>query len=65
MFAAAVSEPPIDWIRASKLSCKEFLSAEFAIEQAEQTYELARQTKVIKTLLRDLCVPLAKTRIFR
>lgn len=48
----AAQEPVIEWIQASKLSYREFVSGEFPIAQIREAYQWAQQTKAIKTLFR-------------
>lgn len=48
----AAQEPLIEWIRAGKLSYKEFITAEFPIAEIGRAYEWARDNKAIKTLFR-------------
>ncbi len=45
-------EPLVEWIRAGKLSYKEFLSAEFPIQQISDAFELSKTGKTIKILFR-------------
>jgi threonine dehydrogenase-like Zn-dependent dehydrogenase len=49
---AAAQEPLSDWIEAGLLSYKEFVSAEFPLDQIEQAFELSNTGRTIKTLLR-------------
>lgn len=49
---AAAQEPLCDWIEASKLTYKEFVTAEYPVEQAQQAYENSKTGEPIKTLLR-------------
>ncbi|MCC7449006.1 MAG: alcohol dehydrogenase catalytic domain-containing protein [Anaerolineae bacterium] len=45
-------EPLVEWIKAGKLSYKEFVSAEFPIQQIDEAFELSKTSKTIKTLFR-------------
>ncbi|MCC7208088.1 MAG: alcohol dehydrogenase catalytic domain-containing protein [Anaerolineae bacterium] len=45
-------EPLIEWIRAGKLSYKEFVSAEYPIQDIAAAFENSKTGKPIKTLLR-------------
>jgi threonine dehydrogenase-like Zn-dependent dehydrogenase len=49
---AAAQEPLVEWIRAGKISAKDFLSAEFAVRDAAQAMTATEQPTAIKTLLR-------------
>lgn len=49
---AAAQEPLCEWIEAGKLSHKEFISAEFPLQQINQAIDLTNTGKTIKTLLR-------------
>ncbi len=49
---AAAQEPLIQWIRAGKLSSKDFLSAEFPVREAARALEASQEPTAIKTLLR-------------
>jgi threonine dehydrogenase-like Zn-dependent dehydrogenase len=49
---AAAQEPLIEWIRAGKLSAKDFLSAEYPVREAARALEATKQPTAIKTLLR-------------
>ncbi len=49
---AAAQEPLVEWIRAGKLSAKDFLSAEFPVREAARALEASQQPTAIKTLLR-------------
>jgi threonine dehydrogenase-like Zn-dependent dehydrogenase len=49
---AAAQEPLIEWIRAGKLSYREFISAEYPIEDIVAAYEQSKTGLPIKTLLR-------------
>lgn len=49
---AAAQEPLCQWIREGKLSYKEFISAEYPIEQINQAYQGSKSGIPIKTLLR-------------
>jgi threonine dehydrogenase-like Zn-dependent dehydrogenase len=48
----AAQAPLLEWIRAGKLSHKEFISVEFPIEQAAQAFEYAYEHRPVKTLFR-------------
>ncbi len=45
-------EPLVEWIKAGKLSYKEFVSAEFPIQKIDEAFELSKTSKTIKTLFR-------------
>jgi alcohol dehydrogenase len=45
-------EPLIEWIDAGKLSYREFLSAEYPIQDIAEAYQSAQVNKTVKTLLR-------------
>jgi threonine dehydrogenase-like Zn-dependent dehydrogenase len=49
---AAAQEPLCEWISEGKLSYKEFISAEFPVEQIEDAYQGSKSGIPIKTLLR-------------
>jgi threonine dehydrogenase-like Zn-dependent dehydrogenase len=49
---AAAQEPLCEWIEAGKLSYKEFISAEFPLEQVQAAFEFSKTGTPIKTLLR-------------
>jgi threonine dehydrogenase-like Zn-dependent dehydrogenase len=49
---AAAQEPLVEWIRAGKLSYRDFISAEFPIEAIAEAYEQSKTGLPIKTLLR-------------
>ncbi len=48
----AAQEPLIDWIRSKKLSYKDFVSAEFPIQNIHEALEYARVKRPIKILFR-------------
>ncbi|MCL4247736.1 MAG: zinc-binding dehydrogenase [Anaerolineae bacterium] len=48
----AAQEPLIEWIRAGKLSYKEFISVEFPITEIGQAFENSKTGQPIKTLFR-------------
>jgi threonine dehydrogenase-like Zn-dependent dehydrogenase len=49
---AAAQELLIEWIRAGKLSQRDFLTGEFAIREVERALAASQQPEAIKTLLR-------------
>src|SRR5262249_9131008 len=49
---SAAQEPLVEWIRAGKLSHKEFVSVEFPIREAAKAFENSKAAKPIKTLFR-------------
>jgi len=49
---AAAQEPLVEWIRAGKLSAKDFLSAEYPVRETAQALAATEQPTAIKTLLR-------------
>ncbi|MFC1921831.1 zinc-binding dehydrogenase [Chloroflexota bacterium] len=49
---AAAQEPLCEWIKAGKLSHREFISVEYPINQINQAIELSKIGQTIKTLLR-------------
>jgi threonine dehydrogenase-like Zn-dependent dehydrogenase len=48
----AAHEPLLEWIRAGKLSYKEFISAEFPIQQVREAFAHSKTIRPVKTLLR-------------
>lgn len=48
----AAQEPLIEWIRAGKLSYREFVSVEFPIRQVADAFAHSKAMKPVKTLLR-------------
>jgi threonine dehydrogenase-like Zn-dependent dehydrogenase len=48
----AAQEPLIEWIKAGRLSYKEFVSVEFPIQQIGPAFEHSKTAKPIKTLFR-------------
>jgi threonine dehydrogenase-like Zn-dependent dehydrogenase len=48
----AAQEPLIEWIRAGKLSFKEFVSVEFSVQEIAKAFENSKTGLPIKTLLR-------------
>lgn len=48
----AAQEPLIEWIKAGKLSYREFVSVEFPIQEINQAFENSKTGKPIKTLFR-------------
>jgi threonine dehydrogenase-like Zn-dependent dehydrogenase len=49
---SAAQEPLIEWIRAGKLSYREFISAEYPIDEITTAYEQSKSGLPVKTLLR-------------
>jgi 2-desacetyl-2-hydroxyethyl bacteriochlorophyllide A dehydrogenase len=49
---AAAQEPVIEWIRAGKLSHRDFLTAEYPVREAEKAMKATEEPHAIKTLLR-------------
>ncbi|MGA2764151.1 MAG: zinc-binding dehydrogenase [Spirochaetia bacterium] len=49
---AAAQEPLVEWIRAGKLSSRDFLSAEYPVREASRALAATEQPTAIKTLLR-------------
>ncbi len=52
MAEAAAQEPLVKWIRAGKLSAKDFLSAEYPVQDAAKAMAATEQPTAIKTMLR-------------
>ncbi len=48
----AAQEPLVEWIKAGKLSYKEFVSVEFPIQEIDRAFENSKTAKPIKTLFR-------------
>jgi len=48
----AAQEPLVEWIEAGKLSFREFVSAEYPVQDIAQAFEQSKTGKPVKTLLR-------------
>lgn len=51
-YERAAQEPLIAWIKAGKLSYREFVSGEFPVQQIQEAYDFSQAKHTIKTLLR-------------
>jgi threonine dehydrogenase-like Zn-dependent dehydrogenase len=49
---AAAQEPLVAWIESGKLSYKEFITAEYPVEEAQTAFENSKTGEPIKTLMR-------------
>jgi Zn-dependent alcohol dehydrogenase len=49
---AAAQEPLCQWVLDGKLSYKEFITAEYPIDQVEKAYQESKTGIPVKTLLR-------------